>query len=225
MQELSLFTNSQVEILNFQTFTSEYVAQRYGVSVSNIKEHKRKHPDEIVKGIHFITEQNKFGVNEIKWTLRGIIKLGMFIRSKEAKNFRLWAEMELEKTILGELESAKEARARNLTLAGKVISLEAAAKLEAQNHKNAVNGYRSQISRRNNQIATLKRELAKFEDKKQRIGDISYENLKALYHNTRLDYEYFKKQYKEKELKERAIGEALSRINGHVKSLIDYIYD
>ena len=106
-----------------------------------------------------------------------------------------------------------------------MISLEAAAKLEAQNHKNAVNGYRSQISRRNNQIATLKRELAKFEDKKQRMGDISYENLKALYHNTRLDSEYFKKQYKEKELKERAIGEALSRINGHVKSLIDYIYD
>lgn len=57
------------------------------------------------------------------------------------------------------------------------------------------------------------------------MGDISYENLKALYHNTRLDSEYFKKQYKEKELKKRAIGEALSRINGHVKSLIDYIYD
>ncbi len=215
----------QVEILNFQTFTNEYVAKNYGVSEATIRSHKKLHHDELVENIHFVAEQNKFGVNEIKWTLRGIIKLGMFIRSKEAKNFRLWAEMELEKTILGELESAKEARARNLTLADKVISLEAAAKLEAQNHKNAVNGYRSQISRRNNQIATLKRELAKFEDKKQRMGDISYENLKALYHNTRLDYEYFKKQYKEKELKERAIGEALSRINGHVKSLIDYIYD
>lgn len=215
----------QVEILNFQTFTNEYVAKNYCVSEATIRSHKKLHADELVENIHFIAEQNKFGVNEIKWTLRGIIKLGMFIRSKEAKNFRLWAEMELEKTILGELESAKEARARNLTLADKVISLEAAAKLEAQNHKNAVNGYRSQISRRNNQIATLKRELAKFEDKKQRMGDISYENLKALYRNTRLDSEYFKKQYKEKELKERAIGEALSRINGHVKSLIDYIYD
>ena len=193
--------------------------------MNNIKEHKRLHTDEIVEGIHFIVAKNDRNRPVIKWTLRGIIKLGMFIRSKEAKNFRLWAEMELEKTILGELESAKEARARNLTLADKVISLEAAAKLEAQNHKNAVNGYRSQISRRNNQIATLKRELAKFEDKKQRMGDISYENLKALYHNTQLDSEYFKKQYKEKELKERAIGEALSRINGHVKSLIDYIYD
>nr|WP_314887677.1 hypothetical protein [uncultured Campylobacter sp.] len=225
MQSLFQVEPAQVEILNFQTFTTEYVAKRYDTTVNNIKEHKRLHTDEIVEGIHFIVAKNDRNRPIIKWTLRGIIKLGMFIRSKEAKNFRLWAEMELEKTILGELESAKEARARNLTLAGKVISLEAAAKLESQNHKNAVNGYRSQISRRNNQIATLKRELAKFEDKKQRMGDISYENLKALYHNTRLDSEYFKKQYKEKELKERAIGEALSRINGHVKSLIDYIYD
>lgn len=225
MQSLFQVEPAQVEILNFQTFTTEYVAKRYDTTVNNIKEHKRLHTDEIVEGIHFIVAKNDRNRPVIKWTLRGIIKLGMFIRSKEAKNFRLWAEMELEKTILGELESAKEARARNLTLADKVISLEAAAKLEAQNHKNAVNGYRSQISRRNNQIATLKRELAKFEDKKQRMGDISYENLKALYHNTQLDSEYFKKQYKEKELKERAIGEALSRINGHVKSLIDYIYD
>ncbi len=221
----SLFQMPQVEILNFRTFTSEYVAQRYDVTLKIIQAHKIEHADELIENIHFIIQKNERNRPLIKWTLRGIIKLGMFIRSKEAKNFRLWAEMELEKTILGELESAKEARARNLTLADKVISLEAAAKLEAQNHKNAVNGYRSQISRRNNQIATLKRELAKFEDKKQRMGDISYENLKALYHNTRLDFEYFKKQYKEKELKERAIGEALSRINGHVKSLIDYIYD
>ena len=221
----SLFQMPQVEILNFRTFTSEYVAQRYDVTLKTIQAHKIEHADELIENIHFIIQKNERNRPLIKWTLRGIIKLGMFIRSKEAKNFRLWAEMELEKTILGELESAKEARARNLTLADKVILLEAAAKLEAKNHKNAVNGYRSQISRQNNQIATLKRELAKFEDKKQRMGDISYENLKALYHNTRLDYEYFKKQYKEKELKERAIGEALSRINGHVKSLIDYIYD
>ena len=215
----SLFQMPQVEILNFRTFTSEYVAQRYDVTLKTIQAHKIEHADELIENIHFIIQKNERNRPLIKWTLRGIIKLGMFIRSKEAKNFRLWAEMELEKTILGELESAKEARARNLTLADKVILL------EAKNHKNAVNGYRSQISRQNNQIATLKRELAKFEDKKQRMGDISYENLKALYHNTRLDSEYFKKQYKEKELKERAIGEALSRINGHVKSLIDYIYD
>lgn len=216
----------EVEILNFQTFTNEYVAKNYGISEVTIRNHKKLHTDELVENIHFVTEQNKFGVNETKWTLRGIIKLGMFIRSKEAKNFRLWAEMELEKTILGELESAKEAREQSLSLTNKVISLEIAAKIDAQNYKNAVNSYCSQISRRNNKIAMLKRELAKFEDKKQRMGGISYENLKALYyHNAWLNSEYFKKQHKEKELKERAIDEALSQIDGYMKSLIDYIYD
>ena len=123
----SLFTQQapQVEILNFQTFTTDYIAKRYGVSEATIRSHKKLHADEIIENIHFITEQNKFGVNEIKWTLRGIIKLGMFIRSNESKAFRIWAEQELEKIILSELASAKETRARNLELAEKVNSLEA----------------------------------------------------------------------------------------------------
>ncbi|WP_298946313.1 hypothetical protein [uncultured Campylobacter sp.] len=206
-------------------FTTEQVAKNYGISQNTIRDHLKNHFDELIENIHFVTHKNDRNRPLVKWTLKGIVVLGFFIRSPQAKNFRIWASEQLERELLKQAQEFNDTRARNLTLADKVISLEAAAKLEAQNHKNAVNGYRSQISRRNNQIATLKRELAKFEDKKQRMGDISYENLKALYHNTRLDSEYFKKQYKEKELKERAIGEALSHINGHVKSLIDYIYD
>lgn len=103
--------DEQVEILNFQTFTSEYVAKRYGATVTNIREHKRKHADEILENIHFVTETNKFSKPVIKWTLRGIIKLGMFIRSKEAKNFRSWAEAELEKSLKkleDELKASRE---------------------------------------------------------------------------------------------------------------------
>ncbi len=110
MQELSL-SNAQVEILNFKTFTAEYVAKHYGVSESTLREHKRKHADEILEKIHFVTSQNKFGTVEVKWTLRGIIKLGMFIRSKEAKNFRSWAEAELEKSLKkleDELKASRE---------------------------------------------------------------------------------------------------------------------
>lgn len=160
----------QVEILNFQTFTNEYVAKNYGVSEVTIRSHKKLHADELVENIHFITEQNKFGVNEIKWTLRGIIKLGMFIRSKEAKNFRLWAEMELEKTILGELESAKEARARNLTLADKVISLEAAAKLEAKRVAREISSYKSQLSHKDAFIAELTHKL---ESRDKKINELA----------------------------------------------------
>ena len=186
MQELSLFANSQVEILNFQTFTTEYVAQRYGVSVSNIKEHKRKHADEIVEVIHFITEQNKFGVNEIKWTLRGIIKLGMFIRSKEAKCFRLWAEQELEKTILSELTLAKETRQKNLSLVSKVADLNAVLIDNAKRHKREINGYKSQLKQHNDKIVVLKHELEKASN--PRPSDPIYAQIKA-------ERDYYKERY------------------------------
>lgn len=187
MQELSLFANSQVEILNFQTFTTEYVAQRYGVSVSNIKEHKRKHADEIVEVIHFITEQNKFGVNEIKWTLRGIIKLGMFIRSKEAKYFRLWAEQELEKTILSELTLAKETRQKNLSLVSKVADLNAVLIDNAKRHKREINGYKSQLKQHNDKIVVLRHELEKASN--PRPSDPIYAQIKA-------ERDYYKERYK-----------------------------
>lgn len=187
MQELSLFANSQVEIINFQTFTTEYVAQRYGVSVSNIKEHKRKHADEIVEVIHFITEQNKFGVNEIKWTLRGIIKLGMFIRSKEAKYFRLWAEQELEKTILSELTLAKETRQKNLSLVSKVADLNAVLIDNAKRHKREINGYKSQLKQHNDKIVVLRHELEKASN--PRPSDPIYAQIKA-------ERDYYKERYK-----------------------------
>lgn len=141
MQELSLFPNPQVEILNFQTFATEYVAKRYGTSEGNIKAHKREHADEIIDGVHFVYElvDTNGGKQEVlKWTLRGIIKLGMFIRSKEAKYFRLWAEQELEKTILSELTLAKETRQKNLSLVSKVADLNAVLIDNAKHHKREI---------------------------------------------------------------------------------------
>ena len=154
----SLFENStsQVEILNFQTFTTEYVAKRYGTSETNIRDHKREHADEIVEGIHFIVETNKFRKTAIKWTLRGIIKLGMFIRSNESKAFRIWAERELEKIILKQAQEYAQTRARNLALADKVNSLEACAIKDAKDRQNQINGYKSQISQHNKEIELLK---------------------------------------------------------------------
>jgi hypothetical protein len=125
----SLFSQptAQVEILNFQTLATDYVAERYGVSETSIRSHKKLHADEIVENIHFVTEQNKFGVNEIKWTLRGIIKLGMFIRSPQAKAFRLWAEQELEKSINAELEKARLSRLKAIEQTNRIANLEAIA--------------------------------------------------------------------------------------------------
>lgn len=111
MQSLLQAQQNQVEILNSQTFTTEYVAKRYSVSISSIQKHKSEHYDEILENIHFVVEKNDLNRPLLKWTLRGIIKLGMFIRSKEAKNFRSWAEAELEKSLKkleDELKASRE---------------------------------------------------------------------------------------------------------------------
>ena len=78
--------------------------------------------------------------------------------------------MELEKTILGELESAKEARARNLTLADKVISLEAAAKLEAKRVAREISSYKSQLSHKDAFIAELTHKL---ESRDKKINELA----------------------------------------------------
>ena len=190
MRELSLFANTQVEILNFQTFTSEYVAERYGVSERTILAHKTRHADEIVEGIHFVYElaDTNGGKQEVlKWTLRGIIKLGMFIRSKEAKYFRLWAEQELEKTILSELTLAKETRQKNLSLISKVADLNAVLIDNAKRHRREINGYKSQLKQHNDKIVVLKHELEKASN--PRPSDPIYAQIKA-------ERDYYKERYK-----------------------------
>ena len=189
MQELSFFTNSQVEILNFQNFAAEYVAEHYGVSERTILAHKARHADEIVENIHFIYElaDTKGGKQEVlKWTLRGIIKLGMFIRSKEAKYFRLWAEQELEKTILSELAQAKETRQKNLSLVSQVSSLNALLIDNAKRHKREINGYKSQLKQHNEKIVVLKHELEKASN--PRPSDPIYAQIKA-------ERDYYKERY------------------------------
>nr|DAR76799.1 MAG TPA: N BRO family, N-terminal domain [Caudoviricetes sp.] len=182
--------NTQVEILNFQTFVTEYVSKRYGVSKQTIIDHKRNHADEIIDGVHFVYElvDTNGGKQEVlKWTLRGIIKLGMFIRSKEAKYFRLWAEQELEKTILGELALAKETRQKNLSLVSKVADLNAVLIDNAKRHKREINGYKSQLKQHNDKIVVLKHELEKASN--PRPSDPIYAQIKA-------ERDYYKERYK-----------------------------
>lgn len=186
MQSLFQTEPAQVEILNFKTFTSEYVAERYGVSEKTIRDHKREHADEIVEDIHFVVVKNDRNRPLIKWTLRGIIKLGMFIRSKEAKYFRLWAEQELEKTILSELTLAKETRQKNLSLVSKVADLNAVLIDNAKRHKREINGYKSQLKQHNDKIVVLKHELEKASS--PRPSDPIYAQIKA-------ERDYYKERY------------------------------
>ena len=231
MRELSLFPTPQVEILNFQTFTSEYVAERYGVSERTILAHKARHADEIVEGIHFIYElaDTKGGKQEIlKWTLRGIIKLGMFIRSAESKAFRIWAERELEKIILKQAQEYAQARARNLALADKVNSLEACAIKDAKDRQNQINGYKSQISQHNALIASLKTELAK----RGKIYDAEVigryedreENLRAQLHNAKAERDFYFKCTQELKQKQNVKDSEIVRILNKIQIQMNGVY-
>jgi hypothetical protein len=87
---VQIIPNPQHEFL----MDSKQVALGYGVSYGNIREHKRVN-DEFIEGKHFLigvrisdSEPN----NKVYWTKRGIVRLGFFIKSKNAKLFRDWAE-------------------------------------------------------------------------------------------------------------------------------------
>ena len=226
----SLFTQQapQVEILNFQTFTTDYIAKRYGVSEATIRSHKKLHADEIIENIHFITEQNKFGVNEIKWTLRGIIKLGMFIRSNESKAFRIWAEQELEKIILKQAQEYAQTRARNLALADKVNSLEACAIKDAKDRQDQINGYKGQLAKHNAVIASLKTELAK----RGKIYDAEVieryedreENLRAELHNAKAERDFYFKRTQELKQKQNVKDSEIVRILNKIQIQMDGVY-
>lgn len=78
---------------------SRLVAEGYGVAESTLREHRRQHGDELVKGKHWISVRNpdanpRAGVphHQVLWTKRGIVRLGFFIRSTRAKRFRDAAE-------------------------------------------------------------------------------------------------------------------------------------
>lgn len=75
------------------------VANGYGVRPHTVRMHKREHADELFEGKHWISVSNPDADTrngEPKkatfWTKRGIVRLGVFIKSERAKRFRDAAE-------------------------------------------------------------------------------------------------------------------------------------
>lgn len=74
--------------------TVEEVAQGYGVSAITVRRHLQEHGDEIREGIEKgVQNMNTLGGPQQMTVLyrEGVIKLGFFIRSKQAAHFRQWA--------------------------------------------------------------------------------------------------------------------------------------
>ena len=122
------------------TLTTAQVSVGYGVSDSTIKEHKRQHTDELFAGKHFITVRNpdsnpRAGIPHVSthWTKRGIIRLGFFIKSERAKQFRDLAE----DLILRESEAPSQ---HSSTLATAIMQLTSEVRELRQLFSGAVSG-------------------------------------------------------------------------------------
>lgn len=81
------------------TLSTAEVAAGYGVSKDTLKKTLRRHSEEMTDGKHWFSEvgtncphpgNNEHGIR--RWTKRGIIRLGFFIKSERAKRFRDMAE-------------------------------------------------------------------------------------------------------------------------------------
>ena len=81
--------------------TTKEVAHGYGTSEYVIRVSKMRHEGELIEGKHFMIAQDvavtkcngdKIPHNAVLWSKRGIVRLGFFIKSKQAILFRDWAE-------------------------------------------------------------------------------------------------------------------------------------
>lgn len=86
--ELSLIENHEHEFL----LSNKDVAKGYGVSIDTIRSHLSKNRDEFIEGKHFTVDKSYKNTRKIFWTKKGIVRLGFFIKSEDAKKFRDWAE-------------------------------------------------------------------------------------------------------------------------------------
>ena len=75
--------------------TGREVALGYGVSEGVIRRHKQNHADELIERKHWVVQKMNTpgGAQQVTyWTKRGIVRLGFFVKSEQAKKFRDWAE-------------------------------------------------------------------------------------------------------------------------------------
>ena len=92
--EVTIIPNDKFEYL----MTTKEVAKGYGTSEYVIRQNKSYNSAELIEGKHFIGNvriSHAAGNGSSKgtlWTKRGIIRLGFFIKSEQAKLFRDWAE-------------------------------------------------------------------------------------------------------------------------------------
>lgn len=87
---VKILPSEQYEFL----MTTKEVAHGYGVSPYSIRSTSSRNSSELIEGKHFVKGVAICNTqpHQVFWTKRGIVRLGFFIKSEQAKLFRDWAE-------------------------------------------------------------------------------------------------------------------------------------
>jgi len=96
-------------------FSTKMVAVGYDITEETIRWHKTEKLDELHENIHWVVGKTNTlgGIQDATlWTLRGVLRLGFFIKSTNGKFFRDWAEDILYKYAIERLKKKKELRAK-----------------------------------------------------------------------------------------------------------------
>lgn len=115
---VNVLPNQEHEFL----MTSKEVAEGYGVNQITIRRHLTGNTDDFKEGKHYVKGvqimSTLSGTNlqphQTFWTKRGIIRLGFFIRSERARQFRDWAEDLIIYTSENSQQAQLEARVKEL---------------------------------------------------------------------------------------------------------------
>jgi prophage antirepressor-like protein len=117
---LSLFVNEDLTVRVIPDdnheflMTTKQVASGYGVNFASIRQAHSRHNDELKENVHYVKGVTKCNTlvdtpvnkrksggsmspenaqpHQIFWTKAGVIRLGFFVKSEQAKQFRQWAE-------------------------------------------------------------------------------------------------------------------------------------
>lgn len=105
MQPMSLQVTEGLKVTVLPNLNHQFlmptrdVALGYGVNSTTIRGHQHRNSEDFIEGKHFlkgVSISNTLGDNiqphAVYYTKRGIVRLGFFIKSKNARLFRDWAE-------------------------------------------------------------------------------------------------------------------------------------
>ncbi|NJR70880.1 MAG: hypothetical protein HC771_21270 [Synechococcales cyanobacterium CRU_2_2] len=84
----SVLTQAQPNAVHDWLMPSKLVAEGYGCSPNTIRGHKKEYGSELLENQHWLKDEH----GHTQWTKRGVIRLGMFIRTDRASLFRDAAE-------------------------------------------------------------------------------------------------------------------------------------